>query len=476
MAEKLDNSNISFIYKNEIAFIEGETVEFEESAAAALISTLVTPSFNVSSNYTFQTGQEKTFYDHGRIKRKTDSSAPTKQLKIYFMNASFSSTDDGDITTVNSYEQFDYTTEIKDIDIHRTSDIIDIRPRVSTFVTASTNTRSPLEFLGRTFTASGQSATTVLASDEAILADVSYYQGRIDRVYLTKEGKFQIMYGTPSDIPDRPEPIDDAIEICRINLPPFLYSPDQASLSFMQHKRYQMQDIKKLEDRIKSLEYYTTLSLLEKETANFFVPDNNGLNRFKSGFFVDNFNDFQTQELGIRVNNSIDRKFNELRPRHYTNSVDLIFGPVVDTDPTADLDFADIEGNNTRKQNDVVTLDYSEVEFIKQNFATRTESVTPFLISFWNGTIELTPASDNWVDTTRLDAKIIETEGNYNEVFNDAVEAGTIDPQTGFGPMIWDSWETNWTGIEVVDSTRTRVTQNGPDVIHRFGPGDTLRS
>ena len=105
VAEKLDNSNISFIYKNEIAFVEGETVEFEESAAAALISTLLTPSFNVSSNYSFQTGQERTFYDYGRIRRKADSSAPTRQLKIYFMNASFSSTDDGDITTVNSYDQ-----------------------------------------------------------------------------------------------------------------------------------------------------------------------------------------------------------------------------------------------------------------------------------------------------------------------------------------------------------------------------------
>ncbi|OUV69056.1 MAG: hypothetical protein CBC89_01640 [Euryarchaeota archaeon TMED129] len=466
VAEKLDNSNISFIRKNEIAFIEGETVEFEESLGSALVSTLVTPSFNISSNYSFQTGQEKTFYDHGRIRRKVDSSAPSKQLKIYFMNATFSSTDDGDVITANSYEQFDLTTEIKDIDLNRNTDIIDIRPRVSTFVTASTNNRSPLEFLGRSFTGSGQSATNVLASDEAILTDVSYFQGRIDRVYLTKEGKFQIMYGTPSDSPVRPDPIDDAIEICRVQLPPFLYDTSQASLSFMQHKRYQMQDIKKLEDRIKSLEYYTTLSLLEKETANFFIPDDSGLNRFKSGFFVDNFNDFQAQELNLRVNNSIDRKFNELRPRHYTNSVDLVFGPVVDADPTADLDFADIEGNNVRKENDVVTLDYSEVEFIRQNFATRTESVTPFLISFWNGTIELTPSSDNWVDTTRLDAKIIETEGNYNEVFNDNVEAGLIDPQTGFGPMIWDSWETNWTGVEVVDETRERVIQNGPDVIH----------
>ena len=472
VCEKLDNSNISFIYKNEIVFVEGETVEFEESLSSALISSLVTPSFNVSSNYSFQTGQERTFYDHGRIKRKADSSAASKQLKIYFMNASYSSTDDGDITTVNSYDQFDYSTEIKDIDLNRNTDIIDIRPRVSTFVTGLTNTRSPLEFLGRSFNGSGQAATNVLASDESILADVSYFQGRIDRVYLTKEGKFQIMYGTPSDNPDRPDPIDDAIEICRVKLPPFLYDPSQATLSFMQHKRYQMQDIKKLEDRIKSLEYYTTLSLLEKETANLFVPDGEGLNRFKSGFFVDNFNDFQAQENDLRINNSIDRRFNELRPRHYTNSVDLIFGPVVDTDPTEDLDFADIEGNNIRKQNDVVTLDYSEVEFIKQNFATRTESVTPFLISFWNGTIELNPASDNWVDTTRLDAKIIETEGNYSETFRDMVDAGTIDPQTGFGPMLWDSWETNWTGIEVVDATRERVIQNGPDVIRQ---GETWR-
>ena len=65
---------------------------------------------------------------------------------------------------------------------------------------------------------------------------------------------------------------------------------------------------KKLEDRIKSLEYYTTLSLLEKETANLFIPDTEGLNRFKSGFFVDNFSGFQTQEDSADIKNSIDRK------------------------------------------------------------------------------------------------------------------------------------------------------------------------
>ena len=471
VAEKLNASTISFLYKNDIAFVEGETLQFEESSASSLVSTLSAPSFNISPNYTFKTGQENTFYDHGRLKRKVDSSQPSKQLKIYFSSASYSNTDDGDITTVNSYAQLDYAEDIKDVGIVRTSDIIDIRPRVSNY-TVSESSRSPLEFFGRSFDGSGQSAANSLASDDAILTDISYYQGRIDRVFLTKEGKFQIIYGTPSDSPQKPDPVDDALEICRVELPAYLYNVKDAKFSFLQHKRFRMQDIKELENRIKSLEYYTTLSLLEKETANFFVPDSEGLNRFKSGFFVDNFNDFLAQDETYRINNAIDRKYNELRPRHYTNSVDLIFGPVVDEDPTLDLNFATIEGANVRKQNDVLTLDYAEVEYIKQNFATRTESVTPFLISFWNGTLELTPASDNWVDTARLEAKIIDVEGDYASTFERMVDNGTIDPQTGFGPIVWDSWETNWTGVDVVESTSRRVINGGPGTIHQ---GETWR-
>jgi len=474
LVEILNDYTISYIYKNEAVFNQGETITFAESGITARVSTVETPSFNISPNYTFKTGQEETFYDYGRLRRTPKASAPTKQVKIYFSSAYYDTTDDGDVTTVESYKQFNYTKEIKDISLYRNSDIIDIRPRVSEF-TVSEGGRSPLEFLGRSFNASGQSASNILASDEAITADISYYQGRIDRVFLSKEGRFQVIYGTPSDNPQRPNPIDDAIEICTIELPPYLYTPEDAKLSFNEYKRYRMSDIKKLEDRIKSLEYYTALSLLEKETANMFITDDDGLNRFKSGFFVDNFSDFQTQEDGSLIQNSIDRKFNELRPRHYTNSVDMILGPVVDTDPATDLNFATIEGNNIRKENDVITLDYAEVEYITQAFATRTESVTPFLISFWNGTLELTPASDNWVDTTRLEAKIIQQEGNYTETFNDLVATGRLDPQTGFGPIVWNSWETNWAGVNEVETTRTRVIEGGPDTIHRQGPGGRAR-
>ncbi len=487
VAEKVTSTQISFIHQNDITFKEGEVIVAEESLIEGSIVTLDSSSFNITENFKFNDGQKSTFLNYGAIVRKTTATAPEKRIKVYFSNGYYESTDDGDITTVNSYNTFNYANEIAVVDGISESDIIDIRPRVSDYTVAA-DARSPLEFYGRTFNASGQSAANPLASDEDIKVTFSYYQGRIDRIFLTKDGAFEVKYGTPSDSPDRPGPVDDAVEVARITLPPYLYRTADAELEFLEHKRFRMVDIKRLEDRIKNLEYYTTLSLMEVNTANMFVPDADGLNRFKSGFFVDNFSSFTAQEDRAGINNSIDRKNNEGRPLHYTNSVDLIFGPVTNPNPSADLQFSSILENNVTKQNDTLTLAYTSIEWLKQHFATRSESVTPFLISFWQGSLELTPASDTWVDTVRLDAKIIQTEGDYERVMNSAIEAGTVDPQTGFGPMIWNGWQTNWTGTDVITTTRTRSERigwrgQGPGGRHRQYRGtlidreirDTLR-
>ena len=460
VVEKLSSSQISFVYKNQNIFKEGESVTFRESNIQAVITTLDSPSFDISFNYSYSTGQKGTFYDYGFITRKSNAIEPSKKLKIYFSTGFYDSSDDGDITTVNSYNTYNYATEIQSINQFANSDIIDIRPRVSSYQ-VSENAFSPFEFYGRTFSASGNSAANILASDESILTNYSFYLGRIDRVYLTKDGKFQVKYGTPAEKPEKPVSVDDALEVATIQLPPYLYSTTQASIQFLEHKRYRMSDIRQLENRIKNLEYYTSLSLLETNTENLFVPDSNGLNRFKSGFFVDNFTSILAQENGVEIKNSIDTTNKELRPKHYTSSVDLITGPVENVDPTEDLAFAPIEGINVRKTGDIVTLDYVEVEWLKQSFATRSESVTPFLISFWQGTLELTPASDTWVDTVRLEAKIINNEGNYAETLANASKTLNVDPQTGFAPTVWNSWIDNWTGQEIVETTRTRTETTG---------------
>ena len=455
VAEKLSSSQISFIYKNDNIFKEGESVTFKESNIQAIITTLDSPSFDISSSYTFSTGQNGSFYGYGFLTRRPNANSPNKKIKVYFSNAFYDSSDDGDITTVNSYNTFNYG-DISIFNNTRLGDIIDIRPRVSSY-TISENSRSPFEFFGRTFSASGNSAKNILASNESILTTISFYLGRIDRIYLTKNGKFQVKYGTPAENPQIPVSVDDALEVATSTLPPYLYNVSEISIKFLEHKRYRMIDIKNLENRIKNLEYYTALSLLETNTANLFVADSNGLSRFKSGFFVDNFTSILPQEDGVEIKNSIDIKNKELRPKHYTNSIDLISGPVENIDPEADLNFSLVEGTNIRKTGDIITLDYAEVEWLKQSFATRTESVTPFMISFWQGTVELTPTSDTWIDTARIEAKIINNEGNYTEILADAVRIMNIDPQTGFAPTVWNSWVDNWTGSYTIETTSSRT-------------------
>ena len=108
--------------------------------------------------------------------------------------------------------------DIANINGTRRTHINDIRPRVSDYPVAESS-RSPLEFLGRSFNATGNSAANVLASDESILTTFSYYLGRIDRIFLTKEGAFQVKYGEPSERPVKPESVDNAIEIATVTLP-----------------------------------------------------------------------------------------------------------------------------------------------------------------------------------------------------------------------------------------------------------------
>ena len=479
VAESVTNSQITFIPQNEINFKEGETVLFEESGIEGVITTVDSSSFDITSSFEGENGQKEDFYNYSIIKRKTDATAPNKKIKIYFSNGYYQSTDDGDVTTVDSYSTFNYSTEIQSVNGIRNTDLIDIRPRVSDY-TVEASVRSPLEFYGRTFNASGNSAANILASDETIVTDFSWYLGRIDSIYVTKDGQFQVKTGVPSEQPEEPGTIDDALKIAVASLPAYLYNTSDVSLNFLQYKRYTMSDIGRLENRIKNLEYYTTLSLLEANTASLFLPDQNGINRFKSGFFVDNFTSFLAQSNLVAYKNSIDLLLQELRPKHYTTAVDLLMGPVENAPANVDLSTTQPQGTNIQKTGDIVSLSYNEVEWLKQVSGTRTESVTPFIISFWGGSIELTPASDNWVDTETLEANIINVEGDFTQQVADLTERFGGDPQDGFGSVIWNSWEEIWAGVNqnpAPPTIQTRREWNGNRLVETtFSVTDQIRT
>ena len=451
-AVQVDSGKISFIYLNKNTFQNGEIINFLESGVNAIASTLDQGSKNITDNYTFYNGQTLTYYDYSYILRKQGIVAPTKSLKIVYAKGYYESNDTGDITTANSYEGFDYGTQIQKVHGFRNTDIIDARPRVDDY-TVAVDAASPFEFGGRSFTDDLHSTKYIFASDESETIAFNYYLPRLDRIYLTTDGVFQVKIGEPADNPKLPQPVNDAINVANIALPPYLYDVKNAQVTYVDHKRYQMSDIFKLENRIKNLEYYTTLSLLENNTANLFITDSQGKDRFKSGFLIDNFSSVGTQDLSIGVKNSTDLKMGRLRPSHYTTSVslevgsDAIAGLGTTTSTNADLNFLEnITGTNIKRTGQVISLDYDDVEWVNQPFATRTENVTPYLVLNYEGAIELDPSADVWIDVNRVEVRDVQMEGSFRGVA-DALQAEVTDAadgsRLGVSPVIWDAWQTN---------------------------------
>ena len=431
---KNDDSNINYISLNDFNLQVGEVITFQESGISATVSVLTIGSNNITNEFTLDNGQRDTIYDYSRLIRKSGYNSPSKKLTVVFESAYFTSSDTGDVTTVSSYNNFDYKNLPK-INDDRVSDIIDIRPRVSDF---SGTSYSPFEFLGRSFTADGNSAKNILASEESSVLGYSYYLPRLDKIYLTKDGVFQLVKGIPSDNPEFPNDIDGTLEVASINLPAYLYDINDVSISLANYKRYQMRDISRLENRIENLEFYTSLSLLEDKTFNTQITDVDGLNRFKSGFFVDDFSDTEHQIKKTIVKNSIDYQNGELRPSHYTTELDL----------KLDLN----SSNGVRKTGRVLTLDYDSVKFIQQSFASRVENVTPYLVNYYSGSIDLLPSSDIWIDQVELTAtnKDLTT---YTESKQE-LSVGEFDSRSGYGPVTWGNWNNNWSGNS---GTATRV-------------------
>ena len=79
------------------------------------------------------------------------------------------------------------------------------------------------------------------------------------------------------------------MKLATIQMQPYTYDANDIELKYVDNRRYTMRDIGLLDRRIANLEYYTTLALLERDTASFQIQDADGLDRFKSGFIVDNY-------------------------------------------------------------------------------------------------------------------------------------------------------------------------------------------
>ena len=431
LVTQIDDSNIEIVYFTDVQFTLGELITFQESNIVTTVQAVTLGNnLNITEKYTLDKGQREQYYDYSRIVRKRGFSAPSRKLLIVFNSYVVPSTDSGDAFTVNSYDIDRFKNDIPILENNvRATDTLDFRPRVSSTVS---NAASPFAFTTRDFGDNGATPSLVVSPHGDSRLGYSYFLPRIDKLILAPgkdyEGDFAVVKGTSSRNPQEPSLLDGSMHIATIKLPAYLYNTDDAEITLVDNKRYTMRDIGRLEDRIENLEIVTSLNLLELDTKTLQIKDATG-DRFKSGFFVDDFKDNLRFDLDNQDNTmNVDTLTQEMVAPIDEYSIK----PLIGVADSIDLGSADFSQNltlldtNVQKTGDLITLAYDEVKSdIGNEQASQVENVNPYEVVVRRGRILLDPSSDNWTRVEEIDGGTRTILGDRNDTVVNRIQSGS---------------------------------------------------
>ena len=393
-------NTVDFVYLNDNRFTIGEIINFSESSIETVLQGVTVGNFiDRTSNYTLDKGHKSQYCDYSKIVRNAHAAVPSKKLLIVFDQYQVQSGNSGDFFTVNSYSPDRYSRDLPFVDGIPASDILDFRPRVSPFVYSGGGV-SPFSFGARSFESTNP---FVITPNESALIGLNHYLGRIDKLIMDYDEGMEVFLGESAENPVEPSNNSDALEIATIILPPYLYNISDAEIRLKDNRRFTMRDIGALEKRIENLEKITSLSALELDTKSFNVKDADGLNRFKSGFVVNNFKDREFIDFNGEGGSKCDV---DVENKELISAVDFwSMNPELALNEGIDVKTADMNSNlqlldsDCKKSGDFITLDYEEVDWLEQPQATNVENVNPFSVIAFNGLVVLDPPSDNWTRT-----------------------------------------------------------------------------
>lgn len=433
-----------------------------------------TDGTDVTNLFTLNQGQRDNQYDHGFLIPQTQlSSSDFLLVRLDHFVPDYSFADSLGFFSVDSYPIDD--TQVSDTSIftyqiprYTTSDgttfnlrnALDFRPvKQNTAANATDVASATVNPTDTTSFFESASGLNTPVANTQIRVDYSYYLARRDVVTVDQDGVFGIVRGVPGVIPVTPTISENVMGIANVFITPY---PSLAG-SFARaigrreigcqtdriaHVRHTMRDISVLKERIENLETVTSLNLLEKSASDLRVVDEDGLDRFKNGFFVDNFVSHEladTTNLDYKI--AVDKQNKELRPYFEMDAFRY------------EYDSANSSG--VQVTGDLITVPYTEEVLIDQPRVSTTRNIERSVFRYI-GELELSPRHDTWVDETTVDKTV-----DFGEDISDELEASGISLMN----TVWGSWQTYSKG----SSTYTRQTQ-------RYIPGvqrafiDTFRT
>lgn len=308
-------------------------------------STQITNEFYIDHN------QTEDYHGLGYLYKKPNSNYAVSANAVILAEFDAFTTSAPGLVTIDSYP-IDDTKTLTEADLNPTDSTINIveLPELLGYQDSYYDLRDHLDFRPISSNTAVLATTSALAntnpaepSDAArfnivtekyfpmpqsdVFFDVEYYLPRIDRVVVEQDQTFRVISGAPGEYTNPPPAPKGAITIDVIKVPAYPSLPNILSgeqivyndrkianekyatrrldaytiqtiklgttnlQQFEQPKRYTQSDIGSLDRRIKDLEYFAQLSFLEDNVKDQTINSSNdpAINRFKFGFYVDNF-------------------------------------------------------------------------------------------------------------------------------------------------------------------------------------------
>lgn len=363
---------------------------------------------NVTDYFTIDNGQTDSYYGLALLKLKpglTLTSANGLLVKVKSFKRSGGT---NAFFTVDSYPVDDASVTLpsdkirtENIPVYRSEsgteyflrDVIDIRPYASNTAAYSTT------IAGATINPSSTTTFTDIAfavPNSSIETTYDYYLGRKDIVVANDRGDIQVINGVPGDNAFAPITPAKSMLLATLTIPPYPSLPSIIAnrvgkpgygigISRADNRRYTMRDVGAIDKRLKNLEYYTSLNLLEKSATDLIITDSTtGLDKFKNGILVDNFENLMIADVKeTAYSAAIDPTFKEIHPRFRAYPLPLKL----------------TSSTNVTNFGKVATLNKDDKIVIEQPYATDTKSCTTSYYKY-NGAMQLSPSNDSAPDYT----------------------------------------------------------------------------
>ena len=394
----------------------GDVITLAKTDIVELTSLLDSPTgIDYADNFVLDNGQTETSYGQGKLICIEAISSGVTALKPsykYFEHGT------GDFFSVDSYK-INESGSTTNTEVQRAE--IDTLGGLSLL--------DQLDFRG--------SSTSLDPNGIIRIGGIQSFLPRFDKIVIKSNGELEYVQGD-SIAGTPPETPADSMLLYDLDVPAFTDSVQQIEIGYKDNRRYTMRDIGKIDKRVKNLEYYTSLSMLERSTRDKSIQDTSG-ERFKNGIIVDEFKGHgvgDPSDPGYLA--AVEPENGELRPSFTVKNIGIRNADpsAADNSPTGSVPI----GNE-----DFIRLPASSIEnLINQDKASIAISVNPFDVASWVGSIELSPDNDEWRDTVTRPDVIIQ-----NDQVNDAV-LNLVNEQLASSGTRWNDWNTTWSGVTSV--------------------------